>query len=106
MALSRPTRTSAARERAPLKPRFAQFRGQRMVRRWRHRMAPDPLTRKPKGAVPFWARARRLFWSWWVWALLYLWATVAREWNWAAGCGAMALLSYLITPSEFPPRYG
>ena len=76
------------------------------MRRWRHRMAPDPLTRKPKGLTTFWGRARRLFWSWWVWALLYLWATATDRWGWAAGAGAMAFISYLITPSEYPPRYG
>jgi cardiolipin synthase len=69
-------------------------------------MAPDPLLRKPKGAVPFWARVRRLFWSWWVWAVIYLWAIITDHWTWAAGTGAMAFISYLITPSEFPPRYG
>jgi cardiolipin synthase len=69
-------------------------------------MAPDPLTRKPKGVVPFWARVRRLFWSWWVWAILYLGATITDHWGWAAGAGAMAFISYLITPSEFPPQYG
>jgi cardiolipin synthase A/B len=56
--------------------------------------------------VPFWARARRLFWSWWIWAVVCLWATLHDVWGWAAGTGAMALVSYLITPSEFPPRYG
>jgi cardiolipin synthase len=69
-------------------------------------MAPDPLTRKPKGVLPFWGRARRLFWSWWVWATLYLWASTNGRWLWAAAAGAMAFISYLITPSEFPPRYG
>jgi cardiolipin synthase len=69
-------------------------------------MAPDPLTRKPKGAVPFWVRVRRLFWSWWVWAALCLWAMVGDKWFLAAVTGAMAIISYLITPSEFPPRYG
>jgi cardiolipin synthase len=69
-------------------------------------MAPDPLTRKPKGVTTFWGRARRLFWSWWVWALLYLWATATDRWGWAAGAGAMAFISYLITPAEYPPRYG
>ena len=59
-----------------------------------------------KASSPFWARARRLFWSWWVWALLCLWAMATDRWGWAAGTGAMALVSYLITPSEFPPRYG
>jgi cardiolipin synthase len=69
-------------------------------------MAPHPLTRRPKGIVPVWARARRLFWSWWIWALVYGWATLTDHWNWAAVTGAMAFISYLITPSEFPPRYG
>ena len=86
--------------------RFSQLRGQRVVRRWRYRMAPDPLTRQPKGRVPFWARARRLLWSWWIWALLFLWHMAHDAWGWAIGTGAMALVSYLITPSEFPPRYG
>jgi cardiolipin synthase len=69
-------------------------------------MAPDPLTRKPKGAIPFWSRARRLLWSWWIWAPLSLWFLIHDVWGWAAGTGAMALVSYLITPSEFSPRYG
>ncbi len=61
----------------------------------------------PKASRPFWARARRLFWSWWVWALLCSCGRMVHDaWGWAAGTGAMALVSYLITPSEFPPRYG
>ena len=87
-------------------PRFSQLRGQRVVQRWRYRLAPDPLTRQPKGQIPFWARARRLLWSWWIWGLLFLWHMAHDAWGWAAGTGAMALVSYLITPSEFPPRYG
>src|SRR3954449_6108032 len=87
-------------------PPFSQLRGQRVVQRWRYRMAPDPLTRQPKGRIPFWGRARRLLWSWWVWGLLFLWHMAHDAWGWAAGTGAMALVSYLITPSEFPPRYG
>src|SRR6478672_3373749 len=86
--------------------RFPQFRGQGVVRRWRYRLAPDPLKRKPKGNIPFWAQARRLAWSWWIWAAVCLWALVTDRWGWASGAGTMALISYLITPSEFPPRYG
>ncbi|MEO7275486.1 MAG: phosphatidylserine/phosphatidylglycerophosphate/cardiolipin synthase family protein [Vicinamibacterales bacterium] len=93
----RPTRRPA---------RFSRLRGQRVVRRWRYRMAPDPLTRQPKGRIPFWARARRLLWSWWIWAVLFLWHMGHNAWGWAVGTGGMALVSYLITPSEFPPRYG
>ncbi len=92
----------------PVRPatRFGELHGQRIVRRWRYRMAPDPLTRAPKGRIPFWVRARRLFWAWWGWALICLWSLTHDKWGWAAGTGAMALVSYLITPSEFPPRYG
>ena len=33
-------------------------------------------------------------------------AIARNQWGWAAGTGAMALVSYLIWPTEFPPRYG
>jgi cardiolipin synthase len=33
-------------------------------------------------------------------------AIAAREWWWAFGAGAMAIVSYLIAPVEAPPRYG
>jgi cardiolipin synthase A/B len=96
--LSRPTARHSAR--------FPQFRGQRVVRRWRYRLAPDPLLRQPKGALPLSVRLRRLLWSWYVWAPVFVWAMVHDKWGWAAGTAAMGLISYLITPSEFPPRYG
>lgn len=82
------------------------LRGHRTVRRWRYRLAPDPLLRQPKGRVPLWTRLRRLFWAWWPWAVACLGAMVYDKWGWAGGAGAMALVSYLITPTEFPPRYG
>ena len=50
MARSRSTAARAVTSTpTPRQTRFPQFRGQRVVRRWRYRMAPDPLTRKPKG---------------------------------------------------------
>ena len=73
---------------------------------WRYRLAPDPLKRRPKGMLRFWTRARRLLWSWWPWAAVFLYAMVHDKWGWAIGTGAMALISYLIAPMEFPPRYG
>jgi cardiolipin synthase len=85
---------------------MAQWRGHRLARRWRYRMAPDPLQRKPKGVLPFWTRMRRLLWSWWPWAAACLWALVNDKWGWAWGTGAMAFVSYLIAPAEAPPRYG
>jgi cardiolipin synthase len=77
-----------------------------LARRWRFRLAPDPLQRKPKGVLPFWTRMRRLLWSWWPWAAACLWALVYDKWGWAWGTGAMAFISYLITPEEAAPQYG
>ena len=77
-----------------------------MPRRWRSRLAPDPLKRPPKGRLSLWARIRRLFWSWWPWAGISIYSTVYDEWAWAIATGVMALLSYLLLPEEGPPRYG
>ena len=66
----------------------------------------DPLERTPKGLFSFWTRGRRLLWSWWPWALAFLWAVRSDKWWWAFGTGAMATVSYLIAPVESPPRYG
>ena len=41
--------------------------------------------------LPFWTRLRRLFWSWWPWALACLWSLVQDKWGWAIGMGLMAL---------------
>jgi cardiolipin synthase len=82
------------------------WRGQRLARKWRYRLAPDPLLRKPKGALPLSARARRVFWSWWPWLIVCIWTLATDRWGWAIGTGAMAFVSYIITPAEAPPRYG
>ena len=66
----------------------------------------DPLRRPPKGLFSFWTRGRRLLWSWWPWLLACLFAVQERNWGWAFGTGAMAVVSYLIAPVESPPRYG
>lgn len=64
------------------------------------------MYRKPKGVLPPWTRARRLLWSWWPWALGFIYAMAVDKWGWAVGLGSMAIVSYLISPSESPPRYG
>jgi cardiolipin synthase len=56
--------------------------------------------------LTFWARARRLLWSWWPWAVVSIWAIGNARWGWAIGAGAMALVSYLIAPPAAPPRFG
>jgi cardiolipin synthase len=83
-----------------------RWREQRVARQWRYRLAPDPLLRKPKGVLPPWTRARRLLWSWWPWTLACIYAMVHDKWGWAIGTGSMAVVSYLIAPSEAPPKYG
>ena len=60
----------------------------------------------PKGVLTFWARARRLLWSWWPWAIVSIWAIGNARWGWAIGAGTMAMVSYLIAPSTAPPRFG
>ena len=56
--------------------------------------------------LPPWTRARRLLWSWWPWSIACIYSMVHDEWGWAIGMGSMAFISYLIAPTEFPPRYG
>jgi len=90
----------------PTRIRPRGWRGRGVARKWRYRLAPDPLLRRPKGALPFWARARRVFWSWWPWLTACLYSLVTDRWGWAIGTGAMAFISYIITPAEAPPRYG
>jgi cardiolipin synthase len=105
-----PSPSPTNRAPAPVIPiranRVSDLRGQRLVKRWRYRMAPDALSRRSKGQVPFWVHGRRLLWAWWGWLVVCLWALTQDKWGWAAGTGAMAFVSYIITPSEFPPRYG
>ena len=90
-----------------LRPRSRPFArsAHRLKPGWRHRIA-DSRRRPPKGALTFWTRARRLFWSWWPWAIASLWAISDARWGWAIGCGAMALVSHLLTPAADPPRFG
>ncbi len=49
---------------------------------------------------------RRLFWSWWPWAVGGLVLAYTGHWGWAAGAGALAIVSFLIAPKAEPPRYG
>ena len=72
---------------------------------WHHPVR-DVRSRVPKGVLTFWARARRLLWSWWPWALVSMWAIGDTRWGWAVGAGAMAIVSYLIAPAAAPPRFG
>ena len=71
-------------------------------RRGYRRPRADTRRRLPKGVLTFWTRARRLFWSWWPWAIVSIWAIGDARWGWAIGAGAMAIVSYLIAPRRRP----
>jgi cardiolipin synthase len=96
-------RTDSSRRRA-LRPasRPIDWSRRQPTRGWRL----DPRSRKPKGALSPWARARRLLWSWWPWAIVSIWSVIVDRWGWAIGTGVMGLLAYLTTPAALPPRYG
>jgi cardiolipin synthase A/B len=86
-------------------PRRWHYR--RVPRKWRYRLAPKPPgPPKPKGIPTLYARFRRLFWSWVPWAVAGIWAVWDDRNGLAIGMIAMAIVSYLMTPQEFPPRYG
>jgi len=51
-------------------------------------------------------RIRRLIWSWWPWGIGTLWALSTDRWYWAIGLGAVAVTTYMATPTEGPPRFG
>jgi cardiolipin synthase len=79
---------------------------QQIPRRWRHGIALDPRYQEPKVQESLWTRARKLLWSWWPWFLVCVTTAYDNRWGWAFSSGAMALVSYLVTPLESSPRYG
>jgi len=76
------------------------------ARKWYRRLGPDPRSRPPKGKLSLWERGRRLFWSWWPWAVAAIWAVAAHSWSLAIGFGLIAIVCYLVAPSEQSPSYG
>ena len=83
-----------------------RWHDRRVAKRWRYRLAPDPRRRPPKGLPGVWARLRRMLWSWWPWATVFLWAMVDDRWYLAASTGLMAVFCYMIAPKESSPRFG
>jgi cardiolipin synthase len=79
---------------------------QQIPRRWRRGIALDPRYQEAKGQATLWTRARRLLWSWWPWFVVSVTTAYDNRWGWAFGTGAMAFISYLVTPTEAPPQYG
>ena len=82
------------------------FRGRRLVRRWRRRMAPDPRKLPQKGPARLGTRVRRLLWAWWPWAFVAIAALVYDRWVLAASTGAWAAVAFLAVPWERPPQFG
>jgi cardiolipin synthase len=72
----------------------------------RERRHPDARTREPKGRRALGTRLRRLIWSWWLWAAIFTVAIAWQNWGLAAGAGAAAVLTYLVSPHKQIPSYG
>jgi cardiolipin synthase len=51
-------------------------------------------------------RARRAFWSWWPWAILFVVVVALDRWWWALVSGLMAAITHLIAMAAPPPRFG
>ena len=81
-------------------------RAQQIPRRWRQGIALDPRFQEPKGQESLWTRVRNVLWSWWPWFVVSVSTAYYNEWGWAFSTGAMAFVSYLVTPIESAPRYG
>ena len=79
---------------------------QQIPRRWRQGIALDPRYQEPKGQATLWTRARNVLWSWWPWFVVAVATAYDNRWGWAFGTGAMAFVSYLVTPVESAPQYG
>ena len=79
---------------------------QQIPRRWRGGIALDPRYQEPKGQATLWTRARQVLWSWWPWFVVAVVTAYDNRWGWAFSTGAMAFVSYLVTPIETPPQYG
>ena len=79
---------------------------QQVPRRWRQGIALDPRYQEPKGQATLWTRARTVLWSWWPWFVVAVATAYDDRWGWAFGTGAMAFVSYLVSPVESPPQYG
>jgi cardiolipin synthase A/B len=79
---------------------------QGIPRRWRRGIALDPRYQEPKGQATLWTRARKVLWSWWPWFVVAVATAYDDRWGWAFSAGAMAFVSYLVTPIEASPQYG
>jgi len=79
---------------------------QKLPRRWRQGIALDPRYQEPKGQESLWTRTRKVLWSWWPWFVVSVATAYHNEWGWAFSTGAMAFVSYLVTPVESAPQYG
>jgi cardiolipin synthase A/B len=72
--------------------------------------ASDERVRARAARVPtgpsLWGRARRVIWTWWLWAGAAVGAAASGHRGYAIGFAATSVLTYLFTPSENAPTYG
>jgi cardiolipin synthase len=78
----------------------------RVPRRWRAGLHQHPKVRRQIGVRTAWAKVRQIFFAWWVWAGVAIFALIYDSWGWAAGAGLMAVFAFLVWPREVAPRVG
>ena len=59
-----------------------RWHDRRVAKRWRYRLAPDARSRPPKGLPGLGMRLRRMLWSWWPWAIVFILAMVTTAGTW------------------------
>ena len=101
---TRPTAQLLPRRRRAL--RLPRHLRRRVPRRWRAGLHQHPNARRQIGVRTAWAKTRQILFTWWVWAIVAITALVYDNWGWAIGTGLMAAFSFLVWPSEVPPRVG
>ena len=101
---TRPTTQLLPRRRRAL--RLPRHLRRRVPRRWRAGLHQHPNARRQIGVRTAWAKTRQILFAWWVWAIVAVTALVYDNWAWAIGTGLMAAFSFLVWPSEVPPRVG
>ena len=101
---TRPTAQLFPRRRRAL--RLSRHLRRRVPRRWRAGLHQHPNVRRQIGVRTAWAKTRQIVFAWWVWGIVAITALVYDNWGWAIGTGLMAAFSFLVWPSEVPPRVG
>lgn len=79
------------------------WRATRRRKTWRF-VPLDQRARKHTASLA--TKARRLLWTWWLWAVATIVLTAAWEWGWAIATAILAVVTHLTRPQLEPPQIG